>query len=169
MSTAILSTDCTSFSIFPGSGSGPNFKELKNYYEKLEEKFHEFRVPETLGRLREEALQSLKEVFEECSEEGWDGYDALPITKYAYIEAKRLIESLPVTAFTMPEVAPEPNGEIGIEWYRENRLVFVVSVSGKNEIVYAGLFGANKTHGTEYFGDSLPSIILENLKRLYKD
>ena len=170
MSTAILSTDCTSFTIFPGSGSGPNFKELENYYEKLEEKFQDFRVPETLGRPREEALQSLREIYRECSEEGWDGYDALPITGSAYVEAKRLIESLPLTSFfPMPEVVPEPNGEIGLEWYRKSRLVFIASVSGRNEIVYAGLFGANKTHGTEYFGDSLPSVILENLKRLYRD
>jgi hypothetical protein len=93
----------------------------------------------------------------------------LPITKYAYIEAKRLIESLPLTSFPIPEVVPEPSGEIGLEWYREERQVFVASVSGRNEIVYAGLLGVNKSHGTEYFGDSLPSIILGNLKRLYKD
>lgn len=170
MSTAILSTDGTSFSIFPGSGSGPNFEELENYYEKLKEKFQEFRVSETLGRPREEALQSLNEVFEECSEEGWDGYDALPITEDAYIEAIRFIESLPLTSFIpMPEIVPEPSGEIGLEWYRGKRQVFVASVRGRNEIVYAGLFGVNKPHGTEYFGDTLPSVILENLKRLYKD
>ncbi len=116
-----------------------------------------------------EALQSLNEIFEDCSEEGWDGYDALPITEEAYFEAIKLIKSLPVTAFPMPEVVPESNGEIGFEWYRENRLVFVASVSGKSEIVYAGMFGANKTHGTEYFGDLLPTEILEKLKRLYKD
>ncbi len=84
-------------------------------------------------------------------------------------QAKRLLESLPLTFFPIPEVIPEPNGEIGLEWYREKRNVFVASVSGRNEIVYAGLLGVNKLHGTEYFGDSLPSIILENLKRLYKD
>jgi len=101
-----------------------------------------------------EALQSLNEVFEECSEEGWDGYDALPITEEAYFEAIKLIKSLPVTSFPMPEVTPVPNGKIGLEWYREKRQVFVASVSGRNEIVYAGLFGVNKSHGTEYFGDS---------------
>ncbi len=69
----------------------------------------------------------------------------------------------------MPEVVPEPGGEIGLEWYRRKRLVFTVSVSGSNEIIYTGLFGTNRIHGTEYFGDLLPSVILENLKRLYKD
>ncbi|HDH53274.1 MAG TPA: hypothetical protein ENH24_02190 [Nitrospirae bacterium] len=40
-------------------------------------------------------------------------------------------------------------------------------LSGNNEIIYAGLYGTNKTHGIEYFGNSLPSAIISNLKRLY--
>lgn len=166
MSTATLRTDCFSIWNFPGIGFGPEVKALKRYYE--EDIVSELKKTETLGHL-EEALQSLNEVFEECSEEGWDGYDALPITEEAYFEAVRLIKSLPVTAFPMPEVVPESSGEIGLEWYRRKRLVFTVSVSGSNEIVYAGLFGTNRAHGTEYFGDLLPSVIVENLKRLYKD
>ncbi|MHC4181726.1 MAG: hypothetical protein ACYSWS_02165 [Planctomycetota bacterium] len=166
MSTATLCTDCFSIWNFPSIGFGPEVKALKRYYE--EDIVSELKKTETLGHLNE-ALQSLNEVFEECSEEGWDGYDALPITEEAYFAAIKLIKSLPVTAFPMPEVTPEPNGEIGLEWYREERQVFVASVSGRNEIVYAGLLGVNKSHGTEYFGDSLPSVILENLKRLYKD
>ncbi len=166
MSTATLRTDCFSIWNFPSIGFGPEVKALKRYYE--EDIVGELKKTETLGHL-DEALQSLNEVFEECSEEGWDGYDALPITEDAYFEAVKLIKSLPLTAFPMPEVTPEPNGEIGLEWYRKERQVFVASVSGRNEIVYAGLLGVNKSHGTEYFGDSLPSVILENLKRLYKD
>ena len=166
MSTATLCTDCISIWNFPGIGFGPEVKDLKRFYE--EDIVSKLKITETLGYI-DEALQSLNEVFVECSEEGWDGYDALPITKNAYIEAKRLIESLPVTSFPMPEVTPEPNGEIELEWYREKRQIFIAGVSGRNEIVYAGLFGVNKAHGTEYFGDSLPSVIFENLKRLYRN
>lgn len=166
MSTVIPNINCVSISDFPSIGFGPEVEKLKEYYNSI---IRGFRKTETLGR-SDDVLQSLNEVFKECYEEGWDGYDALPITGSAYVEAKRLIESLPLTSFfPMPEVVPESNGEIGLEWYRKNRLVFIASVSGRNEIVYAGLFGANKTHGTEYFGDSLPSVILENLKRLYRD
>lgn len=165
MSTAALCIDFTSISNFPSIGFGTDFEALKRFYN---EEVSKLRKTETLGGI-DKVLQSLKEVFEECSEEGWDGYDALPITEEAYIETKRLIESLPLTSFPIPEVVPESSGEIGLEWYRGKHLVFTASVSGSNEIVYAGLFGANRTHGTEYFGDLLPSVILENLKRLYKD
>ena len=166
MSRATLCTDYFSIWNFPSIGFGADFKKLKRFFE--EDIVSELRKAETLG-CQDEVLQSLNEVFVECSTEGWDGYDAIPIAGDVYFEAKRLIESLPLTSFPMPEVVPESSGEIGLEWYRKSRLVFIASVSGRNEIVYAGLFGANKTHGTEYFGDSLPSVILENLKRLYRD
>jgi len=162
MSTAIYCTDCRSITNFQNIGFGNDFKVLKNYFAEI---VGELTKAETLGR-QDQVLRSLAEVLKECSKEGWDGYEALPINEDAYLEAKRLILSLPIT-IPMPEVTPEPTGEMALEWSRGNRRVFIASVSGKNQIVYAGLFGINKTHGIEYFGDSLPSAILENLRRLY--
>lgn len=164
MSTAIPCTDCTSIIDFSGIGFGPDFNRLNRYYDR---EVQEFKQSATFGG-QEEVLCSLKEIFEECSEEGWDGYDALPITEEAYLEAERLIKSLPITSFIpMPEITPEPNGDIALEWSKGNRQIFIASVSGENEITYAGLFGVNKTYGTEYFGDSLPLKLIENLRRLY--
>lgn len=162
MSTAIHCTDCTSITNFSNIGFGKDFKGLKNYFTEI---VGELTKAETLGR-QDQVLWSLAEVFKECSEKGWDGYEALPISEDVFLEAKRLIMNLPIT-IPMPEIIPEPTGEIALEWSRGNRRVFVASLSGRNEIVYAGLFGINKTHGTEYFGNSLPSAILENLRRLY--
>jgi hypothetical protein len=162
MSTPIPRTDCTSLSIFSTIGFGSEFESLKRIYDTL---ISEWRKAETLGRL-DEVLSSLDDLCRECSLEGWDSYDALPIAENTCDEAKRFIKSLPVN-FPMPEIVPEPNGGIGLEWSKGNRLIFVASVSGKDEIVYAGLFGMNKSHGTEYFGETLPAAIVENIKRLY--
>lgn len=115
----------------------------------------------------EAALESLLEVYEESSKADWDGYGASPVTEDAFYEARKLIQLLP-SSVPMPEISAEPTGEIGLEWYRGKRFTFVVSLSGKNILTYAGIFGSNKTHGTEYFGESLPSIIVENLRRLYR-
>lgn len=120
----------------------------------------------TLG-IPSEINKELKEVYSECSEHDWDNYGANPITETAYLEAERFINSLPILDFPSPEIVPEPSGEIGFEWNRGKNQIFVASVNGNNEIIYAGIFGPNKVHGTEYFGDSLPSIIITNLKRLY--
>ncbi len=165
MSRVTYCPDCPSASNFIESGFSPDFEVLK----KLNgDAFNEYRKAETIGRALEETLGSLMEVYNECSVDNWDGYGALPVSVDVLLEAKRLIDLLPSNmTFPMPSVTAEPNGEIALEWYKGNRLIFVVSVTDHNEIIYAGLFGTNKIHGIEYFGSSLPHVIVSNLKRLY--
>ena len=122
-----------------------------------------------IGLLREQALLSLEEVFKECSKGNWDNYGAKPISYKAYAEAKRLIEWLP-SSFPMPEIIPEPTGEIALEWRKDRQFVFIISVGGNNIITYAGMFGKdNKIHGTEFFVDASPTVIIRCIQRLYKD
>jgi len=164
MSIAVPCKECRSFSYNPFIGSGPDFERLKKYYDDV---VNRFRETETIRGPLEKTLESLKQLYEECSEEGWDGYNANPITQDAYFEAKKIIDLLPIYSLPMPEIVPEPDGGIALEWYKAKRFVFIISVIEKNEIVYAGLFGPNKTHGTEFFIDNLPQKIIENLRRLY--
>lgn len=114
----------------------------------------------------EDALIALDGVYQECCESNWDGYGAEAITEDAYQEAFKLLRLLP-SNIPIPEIVPEPDGAIGLEWSKGRRFVFVASVCGENFITYAGMFGVNKIHGTEYFGDSLPSVVVENIRRLY--
>ncbi|HPY34258.1 MAG TPA: hypothetical protein PK527_10230 [Smithellaceae bacterium] len=120
----------------------------------------------TFGEPLYNLINSLFEVYKECSEPDWDGYGASPISEEAYGEAFKIIDSLP-SGINMPEITCEPTGEIAFEWNRGKGRVFVVSVGGKHKINYAGIFGDNKTHGSEYFEEFLPPIVVENLRRLY--
>lgn len=164
MSTAVFCPECPNILSFPTAGFGADFERLNLI---LRREFSEIRSTETFGQ-QDSVLQSLDTIIDECSDPGWDGYDAQPIREEAYIETRRLIRSLPTTSFIpMPDITPMPNGEIALEWSKGKRRIFVASVSGNNELTYAGLFGMNKAHGTEYFGDTLPSVLLENLKRIY--
>lgn len=107
------------------------------------------------------------EVYKECAEENWDGYDAVQISRKAYLEAMKLAELLPDN-LPSPEVLPEPNGEIAFEWYRGKRFVFVASVGGEEVINYAGLFGTkSKEYGTEFFGNQFPKKLAEKIERLF--
>ncbi len=162
MTMAMRCTDCTTITRLPQNGFGADHVQLNKYFDDI---VAELKKSITLGG-KIDVLQSLEDLFEECAEEGWDGNEASPITEDAYLEARRLINNLPIN-LRMPEVVPEPSGEIGLEWSKGKDRVFVLSLSGRNEIVYAGLFGINKVHGVEYFGDAVPSTILENLRRLY--
>lgn len=116
-----------------------------------------------------ETLKFLQEVYKECSVEDWDGYGATPISIGAYSEAARLLTMLP-SSTPLPDITPEPSGEIALEWYKGKKSVFVISLSGNNIISYAGLFGeASKAYGTENLGDLLPKSILENIHRIFPE
>src|SRR4030042_2939942 len=153
MSIAVPCKDCGGFPPFQNIVYGSDFERLKRYHEEI---VNEFKEAESIGGPLEIAFESLEQVFHECSDENWDGYGAQPLTEDAYYEAKKLLKLLPSYSLPMPEIIPEPDGSIGLEWYKDKRFVYVISVSGNSELTYAGLFGLNKTHGTEYFADLLP-------------
>ena len=73
---------------------------------------------------------------------------------------------LPVN-IPIPEIYVDPDGAVTFEWYVGARQVFSVSMGSNNELLYAGLFGANKTHGTEHLDDGLPETILDNIHRVF--
>lgn len=133
--------------------------------ETKEERFLEKEELIKLQRLNN-ALRALQEVCQEHSIENWDGYGAAPISHQAYSEAAKLLRMLS-SFIPMPDILPEPDGGLGLEWYKEKDFSFTISVGGEGIITYAGLFGKNnETHGTESFTDSIPQIILHNLERL---
>lgn len=162
MSTLVECRDYSSYSPFPShNASSPSATTI---HAMLSKAIGTFRQTVSLGLHLEEALDSLYEVRQECAEEDWDGYGALPVSEGAYYEAKKLLQLLP-SSIPMPELLPEPSGDIGLEW-RKGRNHFVVSASGNNELTFAGIFGSSRIHGTEYFYNAIPSIIMENLRRL---
>lgn len=164
MSVAIQTIDCPSFYGVP---SGTGFSDdSKSLMENLKNQIRQLCEPMTIGSSLEYTVLSLIEVYKECSVANWDGYGANPLSKDSIFEAYKFIDLIP-SSFPMPQVVAEPSGEIGLEWHKDKGLIFAISFSGNNMISYAGIFGSNKTHGTEYFGDTIPTIIIENLKRLY--
>jgi|CXWL01.1.fsa_nt_gi hypothetical protein len=107
-------------------------------------------------RLKEELLS----VFLKCSQQGWDGYDATPLSDIALKRAMEYVSSLP-KEILLPEVTPEPDGEVALEWYGKNGSVFSISFGESDTISYAGLFSDNtKAHGVERL-DSPNKKILE--------
>ena len=167
MSTAIPLNNCPLDSaLYPiNPGFSPESDTVKNRLREVnKDDWQSF----TKGLCLIDLFDFLEEVYSECSESNWDGYNAKPITLETFLEARSLISSLPIS-FPLPEVVPEPTGEIAFEWYRKKRYVFVISVGGNKIITYAGLFGkTNKIRGTAYYSESLPPIIIENLQRLFK-
>jgi len=132
--------------------------------------FEAFMSPEseamTLSHPFDELRISLGELFREYSQPDWDGFGARALTEDSYEEALRVIDALPSWLPT-PEIVAEPTGEIGFTWHKERGKVFAFSVGGKHRIIYAGIFAGDKEHGSVYFEETMPSVILQHLRKLY--
>lgn len=162
-----IGSDCPPYWIMPSgvgfdeNSSGKIVKDIDKAIKQLKKS-----ITITFGRPLDEMRDSLLEIYKECSCADWDGYGAHPTTEDAYEEAQKIIDSLP-SSIPAPEIVAEPTGDIGFEWCRGTGQIFVISVSGRHRITYAGIFAGNKVHGSEYFEETLPLVIRQHLRRLY--
>jgi hypothetical protein len=117
---------------------------------------------------RQALRDQLADVCHEASVQGWDGYNAEPLTGLAFNAAHRLIDLLP-EMMIHPEVVPSPNGEIAFEWDRGVNGLFSIRTHGRL-LVYAGLFGTDrKQYGQEPFSDELPRSIATILATYFSE
>lgn len=112
-------------------------------------------------------LEELADVWEECRESNWDGYDALPVSLDSINNAKRLLLSLPLGT-KLPSVGAIPNGDITFEWHHSRRRSLTVTVSSDGDLHYAALLGPGRTCGTEPFFGEEPPVILDLIARVYQ-
>jgi hypothetical protein len=136
-------------------------------FAKLQEAARESRVhasePLSLGwkrYLRDRAL----ELGSTRSKEGWDGYDANPISSEAVARTLLLIDLMPEWV-PYPELAPSPEGEISFEWYSSREQILSVTPQ-KGLLVYAAVLGSDHTqYGKVPLLDSWPTDILSILSK----
>lgn len=79
---------------------------------------------------REDLKQQLLEIQERCDTYGWDGYAATPISSKTRLLAISFLELLP-DYIEIPDIVPEPTGEIGFLWEKEDDITFLVSVGNE--------------------------------------
>lgn len=166
MSVAVLSADSTNFLTEPtSSGLGDAAKKIvENIKKGISGMWDDHSI--TFGHSLYEARNLLNEIYGECSIADWDGVGARPITIDAYEEARKIIATLS-SSIPMPDIIPEPSGSLAMEWRKTGEELFIISLSGKSRIVYAGIFGTNNVHGSEYFAGVLPPSLIQHLRRLY--
>jgi hypothetical protein len=114
---------------------------------------------------RRDTIDALLKLEPRYQERNWDGQGADPIPAAALNEAHTFLLKLPAT-FPLPEVIPEPDGYLGLEWYANKRLLYVVSFNGKGALSCSGLFGQSKTYGTWYMDEGIPGQILSDIAKI---
>jgi hypothetical protein len=137
------------------AGLSPESREIEARLETIR---RERRAPISFA-WRDSLRDELADIVRSSASAGWDGYDAAPLSESAEVAALRLIEALP-EAILVPDVTPEPSGDIVLEWRKGESKHFTLSLSG-SKLVYAGIFGSScKKYGEEPFFDVLPPTIL---------
>lgn len=119
----------------------------------------------TLGKHYSQTLDNLIAARDDSVIANTDGYSSKAFAPASYQKARQFLELLPMNV-PVPDVYVDSDGEVRFEWYKGPRSVFAVTVGSNGELYYAGLFGASKSHGTEYLDDELPDAIINNIRRV---
>jgi len=111
-------------------------------------------------------ISQLIQIEQECSENGWDGYDATAINDQTLnntLEFTRsLNESLPT-----PEICPEPDGELAIEWFGVNGATISISIGKTDNINFSAIFPDQyKANGTDSSKNENKGIIEMYIKKV---
>ena len=115
---------------------------------------------------KDRLIAELRAVAADCAEADWDNMGALPIDLLALLNAEKLIRFLP-DRFPLPEVAPEPDGSLSLDWIRSPHRLFSLSAGPRNRLAFAWLDGSDKGHGVVGFdGVSLPDRLLDDVRRI---
>lgn len=109
------------------------------------------------------AISELWALANECAQEGWDGGDARPIDRQAVSKANAFIRALP-DSLPLPEIAPEPDGAVSLDWIRSRNRLLSVSVGASDRLAFAWLDGVDRGHGVARFVEGIvPTRIVDGI------
>lgn len=118
-----------------------------------------FAHPTPRPRLSGELSKELDDIYVECSSKNWDGYGAKPIIKSLRKVVEKFLNALP-SNIPDPEISPDPDGEISLEWCYARNKMFSISIGRKGQISYAVLDGKKRLYATEVFEKEIPESII---------
>ncbi len=147
------------------TGASPSAKRISELREEIRKHLLSSLA---VSRTTETALSELNEIRVEAAHAGWDGYDARPVSFDAYLYARRFLESLPTTA-PPPEVSADPDGEVSFDWVFGPRRALTLSIGVNGRCSYAWIRGNQKSRGTEWLDDEVPTNIVSALAQLVRD
>ena len=83
-----------------------------------------------------ETLADLDRIARVCSDFFWDAYDALPVRPATVERVRRLLKTMPAD-IPLPDIGPEPDGSIGMDWDFGDSGHVIVSVPEEGRIAFS--------------------------------
>ncbi len=110
---------------------------------------------------KDQVMTAIYELAKECSMEDWDGYGALPLSIKSVEDGLQFVRLLPCDT-PLPEVSPEPDGLLALEWTASKSRRLSVSFCESSRIAYAWIDGSDRGHAVARFdGQSIPRRVQE--------
>ena len=117
---------------------------------------------------RQDAMRNLWEIIEETSSPGWDGDDAKPLSRRAKDALNDALLTL-TPHVPIPEIVPEPDGGVAMEWSSGKARSLIVSFGPDGGLYYAVQIPGRRESGRRFFDTQLPSDLLGLAKEAAAD
>lgn len=131
-------------------------------YQRREQEH--LRASQTFG-LRSELREELADLWSECREANWDGFQGRAVPQDVLRNTYQLLETLPA-GVPAPALGAEPDGQITLEWHRNSRRLLSVSVTPEGDLHYAALLGPSRVYGTEVCFGHWPRLIIDLIHKV---
>lgn len=118
---------------------------------------------------RAAVISQIWALVNECDGQGWDGSGAEAVDRFAAFAAVDFIRALPEDV-PLPEVAPDPDGSISLDWIQSKQRLFSLSVGTNGRLAFAWLDGSDRGHGVEQFdGERIPRRVIAGILEIVWD
>ena len=127
---------------------------------------HHAELSQSLFGAKATAISELWRMANECGKEDWDGNDALDLNARAVANSVAFIRALP-DGLPLPEIAPEPDGSVSLDWISARHRMFSISVSSSDRLAFAWIDGSDKGHGVARFdGRKVPARVIQGIQSI---
>lgn len=162
---APLIAGCTALHPLAGHATGVS-RDARSVYDAIREVVACHERSAALFGDKESLISQLWSLADECGADDWDGEGALALKDGAIGTAVSFITALPA-GLPLPEIAPDPDGEVSLDWIVSKTRMFSLSCGTSSRLAYSWLDGTDKGHAVASFdGWRVPERILQGIRSI---
>lgn len=113
----------------------------------------------------------LSELTLSAGQDNWDGMQSVGLSSQAVAHMRRLLSLLPpgLLRSPAPEIVPDPDGEIAIEWYISPSCLLSISVGSNGRLAWAGMVDGREIRNEAILTSQVPDQVLVCINSLIAD